>query len=170
MVLRATTIAEAAKIRKDGRNGSEGTGTEEEARGASRTHFSRSSGGTGAFGQRNREGKPERQQCREGNPDRRLIEVARFRWRSGQGTERDRKESIGNQGTDRGRKAPAGTPPKESASALTGSGRDLRKVGAGGDTSPHFHFRAICSSGPADEPPAAPPGQIDRFQAEAVIL
>jgi hypothetical protein len=117
----------------------------EEVRGESRTHFPGPSGGTGAFGQRNREGNLERQQCREGNPDRKLIEVARFRWSSGQGTERNRKESNGTQGTDRGRKAPAGTPPKESASALTGSGRDLRKVGAGGDTSPHFRFRTAPS-------------------------
>ena len=126
----------------------------EEARGASRTHFPGPSGGTGAFGRRNREGNPERQQCRKRNPDRKLIEVARFRWSSGQGTERNRKESNGTQGTDRGRKAPAGTPPRESASALTGSGRDLRKVGAGGNTSPHFHFRHLRFAAPVGKPAA----------------
>jgi hypothetical protein len=95
VVLKATATAEAANIRKDERPEAAERVEKEEARGASRTHFPGPSGGTGAFGQRNREGNPERQQCQEGNPDRKLIEVARFRWNAGQGTERNRKESIG---------------------------------------------------------------------------
>ena len=83
-----------------------------------------------------------------GVPDRGSSEVARFRWESGQGIRRNRKGKLETRGTDRGRKAPAGTPPRESASALTGSGRDLRKVGAGGNTSPHFHFRHLRFAAP----------------------
>jgi hypothetical protein len=61
VVLKATTTAEAANIRKDERPEAAERVEKEEARGESRTHFPGPSGGTGALGQRNREGNPERQ-------------------------------------------------------------------------------------------------------------
>ena len=73
--------------------------------------------------------------------DRMFGEIARFRWKSGQGTGASRKAQPGTQGTDRGRKAPAGTPSGERAHALPGTGCGPRKVGAGGNASPHFRFR-----------------------------
>jgi hypothetical protein len=57
--------------------------------------------------------------------------------------------SEGTQGTDRGRKAPAGTLPRR-APVPSPVGWPPRKVGAGGDASPHFHMRAMATAGQND--------------------
>ena len=98
---------------------------EEEARGASRTHFSRIVRQGGPRAELRREptelassgtttGEPARQQCFNGEPVREPEEIARF--------------PKGTQGTDRGRKASAGTSPG-TTQALTGAGSGSGRSG-----------------------------------------
>ena len=65
------------------------------------------------------------------------------------GNQASRKVSHGTQGTDRGRKAPAGTF-QGSPIAFTGFGSTSWKVGAGGDTSPHFRIGSSAAAQPWD--------------------
>ena len=82
-VLEATTTAEAAGSSQEGSIcRSDGWAVEEEARGASRTHFLRGSSGSEPSGNEPRTGDREAAMPRE-NPDRESSEVARFRWESG---------------------------------------------------------------------------------------
>jgi hypothetical protein len=146
----AATSAKAAIDREEDRAHAAERAVEEEARGESRTHFSRCPGRTGAFGRGTCEGRLRGSDAAE-DP--------------GPGSQRSREISVevrlGNQGKPKGptwnprdRPGPKGSgrnPSEESAHAFTGTGRNPGKVGAGGNVSPHFRFGLVRLRPPAGQ-------------------
>lgn len=111
----------------------------EEARGASRTHFRQPSGGTSPSGASREGSSGTAMSWRQ--PDRETDEAARFSpvIRSGnQAKPQGRLEPKGPTGAERLRPEPSRKAPLPSPART-----QPRKVGAGGDTSPHFCSGAL---------------------------